>query len=116
MSNTKWTKEPWDAKFEKMGGYDCMTDAFKIHSGNKLIADLDLAMQSHEDEIEANAEHIVSCVNALEGLNPEGIKEVVEAARETVNFLRVYQEGNTSLETLHDSILDLQSALEKVRP
>jgi hypothetical protein len=68
------TKEPWSVKFEKMGGYDCMTDAYTIYSGDKPIAELDLRMEAHEDEIEANANRIVSCVNYCAGIPNEKLE------------------------------------------
>ena len=37
-------------------------------------------LHAEENEIKANATHIVSCVNALAGRNPDAIKGLVEAA------------------------------------
>lgn len=34
----------------------------------------------------ANAAHIVACVNACEGLNPEGVRELVEAASNAIDL------------------------------
>jgi hypothetical protein len=38
---SEFTKGPWKAEFEENGGYDCMTDAFKITAADETIAVID---------------------------------------------------------------------------
>jgi hypothetical protein len=63
------TPEPWES------------DGPEVHATkggrlNGLICHL-----ASESKGEANAERIVACVNALAGLNPEAVADVVEALR-----------------------------------
>ena len=44
----------------------------------------------YRKEEAANAARIVSCVNALAGLNPDAIKELVEAAAEVYDHAKKY--------------------------
>jgi hypothetical protein len=43
-------------------------------------------LTSREPEAEANAHHIIACWNACEGLNPEGVRELLEAAKGGLEF------------------------------
>lgn len=92
--DAKHTAKEWKYVFEENGGYDCMTGAFKIMSGDQEIASLDLfdyGQKSCQDfagkleEAEANARLIASCPNlfsyveckAKEGC--EDAKKIIES-------------------------------------
>ena len=81
MRMSKHTKEPWRVikigssehpvvRAEELDICDCWD-----HGNNMVPGKL---------EGEANAQRIVDCVNALEGLNPAAIKEVVKALENLV--------------------------------
>ena len=63
--------------------------ANRILAGNETLRVAGVALSMpNSDETYANAERIVACVNALAGLNPEGVRELVKAAREAELLLR----------------------------
>ena len=74
---TKHTPEPW------RGGGCCVYDA-----NGRLVGDLSEAcVYGHTpDQVEANTNHIVSCVNALAGLNPEAVRDAVEALKSLLQY------------------------------
>ena len=55
------TPEPWSAKFEQSGGYDCMTNAW-------VIPEIDAVLDRGDGRVEADARRIVACVNACRGI------------------------------------------------
>jgi hypothetical protein len=67
------TPGPWAYEFDKMGGYDCMSDAFKI-TAEKLpkfeyVAEIDLAAREDTtDEMEANARLIAAAPRMYDAL------------------------------------------------
>ncbi len=66
-------------------------------------------------ENEANAARIVSCVNALSGLNPEGVRAVVEAARK-LSFAAQTTGGTAGRDDGLVAAIDaMEAALAKVR-
>lgn len=97
----KHTKEPWTTKIRQPG------TMLTIESTNEEYV---CSLLGDEEYKQANAERIVSCVNALEGLNPEAIAELVEAAEETIGA--GYSSDPQSWSDAHDR---LQQALEKVK-
>ena len=44
--------------------------------------------EPEELDAHANAARIVACVNALEGYNPDAVRDVVEAAKRALNFIQ----------------------------
>lgn len=68
------SKLPWRNEFVEMGGYDCMTDAQRIYSGEQLVATVDYSdfgqdwCQPFSDDTkakaDANAALIVEAVNS----------------------------------------------------
>jgi len=64
-----------------------------------------------------NAEPVIACVNALAGLNPEGVRPLVEAARflakEAHGSWAVVKEyaGNTNVACLEQRAQEVQAAL-----
>ena len=66
----KHTKEPWRIE-----------DRWNILSGERLVSNcggFSSNVKPVAEENEANAKRIIACVNALEGLNPEGIKDIAD--------------------------------------
>jgi len=71
---TQASKLPWHSEFVDMGGYDCMTDAQRIYSGNQHVATIDYSdfgqewCQPFSDDTkakaDANAALIVEAVNS----------------------------------------------------
>ena len=92
MNKRNWTPEPWtieDAEPKKVGGqaFTCV-----MALNDKWIDDdtppypLIAAIPHMRDgklpeSRKANAARIVACVNALENLNPQGVGELVDAAK-----------------------------------
>jgi hypothetical protein len=71
--NTKHTPEPWH-----IGGF--RPELPMVYgSDGQVASDCSRILRRSPEEQKANAERIVACVNALAGLNPEAIKDVVEA-------------------------------------
>lgn len=82
---SKWTKEPWTLVPQSNGGYLVAhkydTGEQMSPTGLRLIA-FTMARGNSLEMDEANAVRIVSCVNAMAGLDPEKVLAVVEAAKE----------------------------------
>lgn len=87
---TAHTPTPWIADLCSMGGYDCMTDAWRIKAGKLCIATLDFsdygqitcgpASVETMEQSEADATFIVRAVNSHDAL--------VTAASNLVDHLR----------------------------
>ena len=96
----KWAPEPWTVWRRHNGT--------SIADGeDKVIADCS-ALRPHR----ADAARIVACVNALAGLNPEGVAELVEAAHRVMVFFPELAEGRS--ETSRRVLGALDAALAKV--
>ena len=71
MSTPKHTPEPWE--FSETG------EVFGGSVDKPLrLADCDCDREVHHGTAKANAARIVACVNALAGLDPSAVGEVVE--------------------------------------
>ena len=81
MSELKHTPEPWKVTVQE-NGYVCIETAYGTHR-DILTGDFITLKAS-------NAERIVACVNACEGLNPEAIPEMLEALQEMVSVACEY--------------------------
>ncbi len=116
MTRTQHTPGPWVL----FGGtvYSNLNRSF--------VADCFPKFRGSNDEDEANARRIVSCVNALEGLNPEAVRELVEAATNALPGLEHAASSELRADvatgktgkypTIHrDRFTALRSALDKVR-
>lgn len=73
------TPGPWRSVFSEMGGYDCMTHAFHVKAGNRIVATLDLGSYGQSpcdftdrggwsDEASANAHLIEAAPQMLDAL------------------------------------------------
>ena len=91
MGDVKHTSEPWSAAKTTPKGYragtfyECRIQYGTTKPGNTIAVvhmGGDGALYSAEDGVQANADRIVSCVNACAGINPEAVPEMVEALRE----------------------------------
>ena len=82
---TEHTKEPWVTYQDEDTGEIC------IKGVNDEVCN---CYNENMVRVESDATHIVSCVNNLEGLNPDAISEVVEALRVTIDL------GETILKNL----------------
>lgn len=108
---TEHSKEPW--------GLTVIGDCNRIRitdADGFTIANLDTEVL--EGKQPANAKRMRTCVNALAGLNPEHVGELVEAARKAV-ALNVHDDwcdecGDTT-HTPDCVIAGLQAALAKVQ-
>lgn len=89
------TKEPWHYGDEDEG-FDGV-EHVQIHAGRycdpsfREIARVEAAFDGDKhlplcEETRSNARRIVSCVNALAGMNPDALADVVEALEAVVNF------------------------------
>lgn len=72
MSNTKHTPGPW----KKYDGRNCI----EIGSRSSHVVTFHDGPGGGNDH--ANAARIVACVNACEGINPEAVREMLEALKE----------------------------------
>ena len=84
-----------------------------VRSNGRIIARV--YGQSTETE-EANARRIVACVNACEGINPEAVPDLLEAAEWLNNFFIHYP--HTSIEfhrAIGNGLADLESAIAKAK-
>lgn len=94
MSNSKHTLEPWDVYWMTTGyGYGGPRHVYVLGQEERVAKVLSMRRvgqtnPSSRASVDANAERIVACVNALAGLNPEGMRELVEAVREAELQLR----------------------------
>ena len=87
------TKEPWVFRHERQGN---RVRRF-IRSTTSFVGDIACAFSGttqgrsiKAEEAEANAARIVSCVNALAGLNPDAVADVVAALE---HYAKTYCEG-----------------------
>ena len=84
----KHTKGPWrvdpeirtnDRGIDYINGFDIRADGYEIVGCEGITG----------GPVEAaNAARIVACVNALEGYNPDAVRDVVEAAKRALNFIQ----------------------------
>ena len=78
----KHTKGPWETD---CSDHDQPYLNIKIRAARKLAHTIctvyidDAPVRDYNDEQKANAARIVACVNALEGYNPDAVRDVVEA-------------------------------------
>lgn len=131
--NTKHTPEPWRAGCDD----EETEEANVIMAGNIVVArveDDEQIRRKHNkgkvekagstaaadslDEVDANARRIVACVNALAGLNPEAVKDVVD---EISNIAFTCEMTKCSTAGDGDAMLkavaaDLRAALAKLKP
>ncbi len=88
MNEMKHTPEPWEYGFDEYGGYDCCSAGYIILSAEQHICTIDVGdyegKSNHipNEAAEANAERIVSCVNACAGINPEAVPELLAEHRQ----------------------------------
>jgi hypothetical protein len=83
MSEGKHQPEPWE--------YDSMRCTVVDEKGEKVVLDgFSLACGAGWGDLpESNRRRIAACVNALEGINPEAVKDMVEALDAIIKALRI---------------------------
>lgn len=96
MSKPKHTPGPWRKYFTDLGNY---TPAWGIEGfygpdGNCSLSPVCHVYRHKEDpekikESEANAQRIVDCVNACEGINPKAVSSMISALQEAESLLSV---------------------------
>ena len=96
MNDTRWTQEPWTLYVDTILGAD-----------NSLIVRADddgkpygMASPTLEWENENDRRHIVACVNALAGINPDAVRGLLDAAESAEKILR----GMAMLVTNEDDV------------
>ena len=58
----EYTKGEWKAKWDYLGGYDCMSHAYKILSGEQTVADLDYSdYETHKGDNFGETEEEADC-------------------------------------------------------
>jgi hypothetical protein len=78
------SQRPW-----RSGGC-CVYDA-----NGRLVADLSPACSSGHspDQVEADTEHITSCVNHLDGFNPVAVPRLVATVKEMIRRIGAHMDG-----------------------
>lgn len=79
-----FTPGPWTAEFCEFGGYDCMSDAWDIVSGNRVVAVLDLRHYGQEACSDAS-----DALKAKVGANAR----LMAAAPELLALVKVFAAG-----------------------
>ena len=105
MANEHHTKEPWvyglahPAKGEEQ---------FRVFDANgyNVLAKVG-GVPNTREEMEANAKRIVNCVNALEGMNPEEIPQLIEK-------IKLLLDGPKFQKEFPNSYYVLQSHIDKL--
>ncbi len=78
------TKEPWKAEQSVEDGRDITIYALTpAHKNPRYIGRVygPGVLSKENDERDANARHIVACVNGCKGINPEAVKKLLEACK-----------------------------------
>ena len=79
-NNTQHTPEPWETN-------TAIHPNDQVFAGDTIVADC--KWTQHEPLIrEANAAHIVSCVNNCAGINPEAVPDMLETINAVIRILR----------------------------
>ena len=102
---TKWTPEPWEVDEFRVDDWRIKKPDGK--GGCWWIAEV----SGSPDNAEANASRITSCINALAGLNPEGVRELVDAVWGVMEYEDALQNAAGGQETFDR----LRTALATVR-
>lgn len=85
MADKEYTKTPWEYEPDNIAYHDKNREG--CFAGNIVGGAVRLnlcVMISDWLNGEANAQRIVDCVNACEGINPEAIPDMVEALKDIV--------------------------------
>lgn len=83
----------------------------EISSGQSLIAKLPI--YNNREEVEANAHRIVVCVNALEGINPEAVRGLLEWAKEALWHLDPGTQQGRTIHRTDELVKGLETAVAK---
>ena len=78
MTNNQHTKEPWVAEKNPDN------NGWVVDAGRIRICDVYQILDVYSRDFghdKFNADRIVACVNACEGINPEAVKELLEALK-----------------------------------
>ena len=100
---TKWTPEPWRVEKTDEGTYRV------VDAQGKRVFSWNLPPAGEE------VNRMVPCINALAGLNPEGVKELVESVEKAITVLKAREKEGIAAGG--DKILELclGTALAAVR-
>ena len=84
---TKHTPEPWEeyaGNIRTVEANEKYGDGYRAEFRRRPIADV-VNIRGQEEVNKANAQRIVSCVNACKGINPEVVPELLAFAQMIVN-------------------------------
>ena len=128
MKNTTHTKEPWNiAQGNKINPSDCDRWYICVKGGRGMNEELavtipNLGTRSGDptskpwDE-EANAQRIVDCVNACEGINPKAVQDLLEALAKLTaclsNGRELFEDSHPIQEAIHIAGLAICKAKEQ---
>lgn len=96
-----WTPEPWT----NSRGFENLVSS---HDGQTPICDCRSSWNPPGPIEHANAERIVACVNACEGLNPEAIPELIAVCEREWR----HSDGETAL----GNIIEALDKVKKIKP
>jgi hypothetical protein len=110
MSN-KWTPEPWKKSNEPYLTSDFRYSIHQNETGNKPHAGIRACFRKESDR-----DRSITCVNALQGLNPEHVKELIGVAEEVCKERdNGFVYGETDILTLFEKIDSLAESLSKIK-
>lgn len=81
----EWTKEPWE--YTEPDSFGGLSGLVRSCGGSDQIAQVPIAGWKPRSIGTANGRRITSCVNALAGLNPDALGEVVEAVEAALEIV-----------------------------
>ena len=87
---TEHTPEPWAIGWSGDPDVEgrAVASPLSVIAGTGAISDM-LKLYRPWDEVEANADRIVTCVNYCEGINPEAVPDLLAACKATVEMFCV---------------------------
>lgn len=89
----KHTPEPWSFDLENIGidnnpGFGLLADGLPLNiTVHSRSLDKWPNTADCTEQATANAKRVVACVNACEGINPEAVPELLEAAERMIGFI-----------------------------
>ena len=102
MTNAKHAPEPWVISEDSEN--DILSESYGKGNGWYEVA-APVSGSGNDDDAQANAERIVACVNACEGIDPEAVPAMLEALKAAKTLLKL-------LDDVDKAILSSQFASE----